>query len=158
MTIITYPIALHPVWLRRIAIKRICKRLERVQHDPVLKGVNRNMGADQMALAERQAAICSVFANARRILIWWTLAEQEQTVSQIATAVDISLQNASQHLKLMRDCGLLQSQRDGHTVRYRIAEDAAALKCCGLIDGLAHSPHAGHEYGELKTTPNGGKT
>jgi ArsR family transcriptional regulator len=78
-------------------------------------------------LAKSQANICKVFGNARRVLILWTLLNGEKSVGQIADAVDTSLQNTSQHLRLMQDKGVLRSRRAGSTVYYRINYD--------LIDG-----------------------
>ncbi|MCB9421807.1 MAG: winged helix-turn-helix transcriptional regulator [Ardenticatenaceae bacterium] len=84
--------------------------------------------------AQQQADICAVFANYRRVLILWTLVEQEKSVSDIATAVHASLQSTSQHLHLMKDKGILQSRRDGQTVYYRIANHDTLAKCPLLIE------------------------
>lgn len=83
--------------------------------------------------AKRQAEICSVFANYRRVLILWTLVERERSVSEIATAVDASLQNTSQHLRLMKERGILQSHRNGQTIHYSIAPDTLPAKCWLLV-------------------------
>ncbi|MCB8978836.1 MAG: winged helix-turn-helix transcriptional regulator [Ardenticatenaceae bacterium] len=91
------------------------------------------MDGELRALAESQAAICSVFANPRRVLIIWTLAEQEKSVSEIAATVGLSLQNTSQHLHLMKEKGVLDSRRDAQTIYYRIAENELAKSCPLLI-------------------------
>ena len=75
------------------------------------------------SLAENQASICSVFANPRRILIIWTLAEQEMAVSQIALSIGASLQSTSQHLRLMKETGVLDSRREGQTIYYSINQN-----------------------------------
>jgi ArsR family transcriptional regulator len=80
--------------------------------------------------AEAQARICSVFSNAKRIQILWTLAEGEKRVSEIAAEVDTSVQNTSHHLRLMKDKGILTSRRSGRSVRYQILE--AKLVMCLL--------------------------
>jgi DNA-binding transcriptional ArsR family regulator len=85
-------------------------------------------------MARQQAAICAVFANYRRVLILWTLVEQEKSVGDIATAVNASLQSTSQHLHLMKDKGILQSRREGQTVYYRVANHNIAAKCSLLIE------------------------
>jgi DNA-binding transcriptional ArsR family regulator len=76
-----------------------------------------------MNLAQEQAQYCQVFSNARRILILWVLGKNEMSVSDIASKVDASLQNTSQHLRLMRDRGILGSRRDGNTIFYRIVNN-----------------------------------
>ncbi len=80
-------------------------------------------------LAKCQAAVCSVFANPKRILILWTLVAQEKSVSEIASAVGTSLQCTSQHLRLMRERGILDSRREGQTIYYFVAENEVTENC-----------------------------
>ena len=87
------------------------------------------MNVELKALAERQASVCSVFANARRLMILWSLAEQEMSVSEIALSVEASLQSTSQHLHLMKNMGILDSRRDGQTIYYRIIECDLMERC-----------------------------
>ncbi|KAA3657261.1 MAG: ArsR family transcriptional regulator [Chloroflexi bacterium] len=98
------------------------------------------MDAELRVLAECQAAICSVFANPRRVMILWTLAEREKSVSEIASAVGISLQNTSQHLQLMKGRGVLDSRREAQTIYYRLAENEPAKSCLLLMQ--AHQAKA----------------
>ena len=95
----------------------------------------------QQELASEQAELCKVFAHPRRILILWTLAGREKTVSEIATSVDASLQNTSQHLRLMKEMGILESHREGQMIFYRVNQDNPALKCqliTQLSEGSVH--------------------
>ena len=85
---------------------------------------------DQMlGLARQQAEICKVFGNVNRIMILWVLGNQEMSVGDIAEAINTSLQNASQHLRLMKDRGILTSHRKGHTIYYRIAGNELMEGC-----------------------------
>lgn len=72
------------------------------------------------ALAEEQADVCRVFANPTRILILWTLIEDEKSVGEIADAINASLQSTSQHLRIMKDTNVLTSRRDAQMIYYRI--------------------------------------
>jgi DNA-binding transcriptional ArsR family regulator len=72
-------------------------------------------------LAERQAEICRIFANATRIQILWVLANSDLSVGEIAEEVNASLPNTSHHLRFMRDKGILRSYRAGKQVYYQIA-------------------------------------
>jgi TusA-related sulfurtransferase/DNA-binding HxlR family transcriptional regulator len=83
-------------------------------------------------LAVRQASICSVFGNTKRVLILWALAERKMSVSDIAVAINASLQNTSQHLRLMEDRGILTSHREGHNIYYALAGHEL-MKNCGLL-------------------------
>jgi DNA-binding transcriptional ArsR family regulator len=87
------------------------------------------MKVAQQKLADKQAAFCRIFAHPRRILILWTLAEREKSVSEIAMSVEASLQNTSQHLRLMREMGILDFRRDGQTVFYHVVEDGPLAEC-----------------------------
>ncbi len=78
------------------------------------------MDAQAFELARQQAEICKVFGNVNRVLILWVLDDQEMSVGDIAEAIDVSLQNASQHLRMMKDKGILASRREGHAIYYRI--------------------------------------
>jgi len=84
--------------------------------------------------AKKQAAICSLFGNARRILILWTLAECEKPVSEIAEVIESSMQNTSQHLRLMRERGILETRRDGQSIYYRVAESELRKRCKFILD------------------------
>lgn len=68
--------------------------------------------------AETQAQLYQVLANPRRVLILRALTEREMSVGEIAGLVDASMQNISQHLRLMKDRGFLNSRREGQTIYY----------------------------------------
>jgi len=80
-------------------------------------------------LAEHQAAFCRVLGNPQRIMILWLLAEKERTVSEIALAVGVSLQNASQHLRIMGFNDLVESRREHHNIFYHLAENEFTKHC-----------------------------
>jgi DNA-binding transcriptional ArsR family regulator len=86
-----------------------------------------------LALAESQAEICGVFGNANRVLILWALGEREMSVGEIASAIDCSLQNTSQHLRLMKDKNILASRREGQTIYYRIKQNKLMEGCRLLL-------------------------
>ena len=87
---------------------------------------------ETLALAESQAGICGVLGNANRVLILWALGEREMSVGEIASAIDCSLQNTSQHLRLMKDKNVLASRREGQTIYYRI-EQSEFMEGCRLL-------------------------
>ena len=87
------------------------------------------MDREQVELAHQQAQICNVFSNANRILILWFLEDQGKSVSEIAEAVNISVQNTSQHLGLMKKRGILECYRKGQKVYYQIRDKVSMDKC-----------------------------
>ena len=89
------------------------------------------MDAELHELARQQSAICKIFGNPNRLLILWVLAEREHSVSEVASAINASLQNTSQHLRLMQTRGVVESRRQGNVVYYRLARDT--LVGCRLL-------------------------
>jgi len=87
------------------------------------------MQADILKLAESQAKMCGVFGNTHRVLIVWALGSGERSVSDIASIIGCSLQNASQHLRLMKDKSILTSRRDGNTIYYSINRNDLMHDC-----------------------------
>lgn len=81
------------------------------------------MNIEMEELAAKQAQLCNVFGHSKRILILRLLRKQESSVGEIADKIGTSLQNTSQHLRLMKDRNIVQSRREGHVVYYRIAEN-----------------------------------
>jgi DNA-binding transcriptional ArsR family regulator len=74
-------------------------------------------------LAKERAEIYQVFSNDKRVLIFWNLADKhEMSVNELADAIETSVQNTSQHLRLMKAKDILESSRNGHTINYRIAD------------------------------------
>lgn len=102
------------------------------------------MRPDLLESAQNQAELCGVFGNPSRVLILWTLGKQELSVSDIASAIECSLQNTSQHLRLMKDRGILISRREGNTIYYRVKREDCPDNCC-LVQIAAHRPSADNE-------------
>ena len=100
------------------------------------------MDAVLLELARQQSSICKLFSNPNRILILWTLVEQEHSVGEIAEAIEASMQNTSQHLRLMQERGIVQSRRNGNTIFYRLVRES--LHDCRLLL-IANNRISSHE-------------
>ena len=70
------------------------------------------------------AAEClKALAHPHRLQIVQLLLSGKQfTVNEIAEECELSQPATSDHLRLMKRCGFLSSQRDGRTVYYEVAE------------------------------------
>jgi len=86
-------------------------------------------------------------------LILWVLAKGEKSVGEIAAAVEASLQNTSQHLRLMKDRGILTGRREGQTIYYRIA-DLALSGRLGLASSDNYPGKINLPYKESKNDHN----
>ena len=89
---------------------------------------------DARQLAELQAEIYRIFSHANRIQIFWSLMDTEMSVNDIAEAIEASVQNASQHLRLMKAANILDTRRDGQTIYYRIAETDIGNYCRRILE------------------------
>lgn len=87
------------------------------------------MDKETIDLARSQAEICRIFGNPNRVLILWALGKQEMSVSAIALLIGASLQNTSQHLRLMKDKNILISRREGNAIYYQIATHTTLPGC-----------------------------
>jgi len=68
------------------------------------------------------ARICSAISEPNRILLIYAVAEKPCSVNSLAEIVGISQSAASRHLKVLRERGLIQAQRDGAQVIYSLAD------------------------------------
>jgi DNA-binding transcriptional ArsR family regulator len=91
------------------------------------------MNTTVIDLAERQAAICRVFGNTRRLLILWLLSKGELSVNEIAARAGSTLQNISQHLSLLKKAGLVTARREGQTIYYQNADHECIRNCPALL-------------------------
>ena len=88
--------------------------------------------------AEELAEIFSIFSNAKRLIIFWSLDGEEKSVNEIAEVIGSSMQNTSQHLRLMKAKDILDSRREGQLIYYRIADSEVADFCRYLLPGTFH--------------------
>jgi ArsR family transcriptional regulator, virulence genes transcriptional regulator len=86
-------------------------------------------------LAEKQASLCKVMGNSRRLLILWQLSHQELSVNEIAARVGSTLQNVSQHLSVLKKTGIVVTRRQGQVIFYQLADHESIRDCLAL-----HSP------------------
>lgn len=78
--------------------------------------------------AAKAEALLKELANAHRLMVLCTLVAGEKTVGELAEAVDLSQSALSQHLARLREAGLVESERRGQQIIYRISSmDAQAL-------------------------------
>jgi DNA-binding transcriptional ArsR family regulator len=79
-----------------------------------------------------QAEVLRTLANARRIEILHVLAGGPTEVGRIASRIGASQPNVSQHLSVLRTAGVVEAERDGREVRYRLS-DPDVMVACGLM-------------------------
>lgn len=82
-----------------------------------------------------QAEVLKVLANPVRLDILHRLADGPLEVGRLAEAVGTTQPNASQHLAVLRSSGLVEAQRHGREIRYRLT-DPDVIVACGLMRGV----------------------
>ena len=91
------------------------------------------MSEDLRNLAVEQAELHQILSNSTRLLILHALEQQEMSVGEIAEQIGASLQNTSQHLRLMKDKGIVEARRDGQTIFYQIADSEIGENCKQML-------------------------
>jgi rhodanese-related sulfurtransferase len=80
--------------------------------------------AAKTALFDEFARVGQALANGRRVEVLDVLANGQRSVDTLAHEVGLSLANASQHLQVLREAGLVRSRREGTYVFYEISDPA----------------------------------
>lgn len=76
-----------------------------------------------------QAEVLKTLASPRRIEILHELARGPIEVGRLAEAIGASQPNVSQHLAVLRTAGIVEAERDGREVRYRLADPDVMVAC-----------------------------
>ncbi len=69
------------------------------------------------------AEICAGLADPKRILILYALHEKPRNVNELVELLDFSQPMASRHLKVLRERGMVTTNRIGATVEYSLADE-----------------------------------
>ena len=72
--------------------------------------------ADKQALFDEFARVAKALASGRRAEVVDLLTNGERSVESIASEIEMSVANASQHLQVLRRAGLLSSRRQGTSI------------------------------------------
>ena len=78
------------------------------------------------------AEICAGLADPKRIMILYELVQGPRNVTDIATALAAPQPQISRHLKVLRDRGMVTSERHGAAVAYTVA-DPRILQALDLL-------------------------
>ena len=68
------------------------------------------------------AEVCGGLADPKRIAILYALADNPQSVTQIAEMLETPQPTISRHLKILRDHGMVVAERDGATIYYALGD------------------------------------
>lgn len=71
-------------------------------------------------LDELGARMCKALNDPKRLLVLYALADGPHSVSELCEVLDAPQSNTSQHLAVLRDRGLIEAERQGNSVVYRL--------------------------------------
>lgn len=81
-----------------------------------------------------RTALFRGFADANRLRIIEQLAGGQQRVGDVVRATGLAQPNVSAHLSCLWDCGLVERERRGREVHYRLAE--GVIELLGAADAI----------------------
>lgn len=81
---------------------------------------------------EYEAATLRALAHPKRLMLLSRLPPEGESVTSLAASLGLSLPNVSQHLRVLRDHGIVRAERTGQEVRYRLS-NPAFRDCCALV-------------------------
>ena len=95
--------------------------------------MSENIELMSMETLEKAAECLRTIAHPCRLRIIEILLNEERPVGELADACGIPSNMASEHLRLLKDRGLLNSRREGRKIFYVVAEPALAMimNCVG---------------------------
>ncbi len=95
--------------------------------------------SERIVVAEELAQLFSALGSDTRIRILRELEERALCVGALAMRLDVTPSAISQHLTVLRNAGLVRSDRQGSFVHYRLTEDARE-RCRVALDSIVQPP------------------
>ncbi|MCM3613014.1 ArsR/SmtB family transcription factor [Microbacterium enclense] len=91
---------------------------------------------DMIAGLDEAAELFKVLGNESRLALVWLLSREPLTVGALADQAGLSQPLVSQHLRTLRQAGLVSSEREGKEIRYALADQHVAHV---VLDAIAHA-------------------
>lgn len=88
--------------------------------------------ADLAPVYRMHAELCKALANEHRQAILHAIGDGEKCVGDLAAEVGISVYNVSQHLRVLKERGLVAARKEAQTVYYRVT-NMKFIQACALI-------------------------
>jgi AraC-like DNA-binding protein len=82
------------------------------------------------------AEFFKMLGDETRIKIFWILCHSEECGVGLSERLGISSPAAAHHLRILRECGLIDSRRDGKEVYYRLADSETAVRMHSAVESI----------------------
>ncbi len=86
----------------------------------------------QKELFKLQSEICKTLSNPKRLEIIYVLKDGEKSAGEITAEMGIAKANVSQHLSVLKSCGVVKSRREGVNIHYSIT-NPKIIRACALM-------------------------
>lgn len=73
-------------------------------------------------IIQLEADFCAALSDPTRVFILYALNEQPRNVTELTTELGIPQPTISRHLKVLRERGLVYTERQGTVITYRLAD------------------------------------
>ncbi len=74
----------------------------------------------RLELEELVASMCKALNDPKRLLVLYALENRSRTVGELSELLEAPQANTSQHLAVLRDRGLLETERKGNSILYSL--------------------------------------
>jgi ArsR family transcriptional regulator len=94
------------------------------------------MSSPKHVIFENLAEVAQALGHAHRLELLERMAQGPRSVEELANATDLTIANTSRHLQLLRRARLVEAERQGKRVFYRLAGDVEVvtlLKALGTV-------------------------
>ena len=81
--------------------------------------------------------VCYGLGDPKRVMILYLLAKGPLFVNEIAAALDLHQGTVSRHLKILRDCELVETTRQANSISYALA-DPRIVQALDLMRSMLH--------------------
>ena len=83
-------------------------------------------------IIQLEADFCAALSEPTRILILYALSERSMNVTELTNELGIPQPTTSRHLKVLRERGLVDSERQGTVITYHLA-DGRVIQAMDLL-------------------------
>jgi len=88
-------------------------------------------------ILQLHAEICGGLADTNRIMILYTLAQGPRNVTEIYSELGMAQSLVSRHLKILRERGMVITERRGTVIVYSLADDRL-IQALDLLRSVMH--------------------
>ncbi len=101
-----------------------------------------------MEISQRQAAVCAALGDHHRLLLLYAMAAEPRSVTDLVRRLGISQPAVSHHLRILREQGIVSTERRGKSVYYWPA-DPRIIEALDLLRAILTEQM--HQQGTLAT-------